>query len=123
MSREEYIKELSKNRREIFVEMYELKIEVEKLLHRDFFKNLLEFYSYMNSIDGLSHWMFLYSSYLEEIKSGKPIEECDKCLSGKMRLIESLVFQLKESDVMDKIAQLNLLASKLTELKEVGNEF
>jgi hypothetical protein len=116
MYRTEFLQDIAKNRRDILAEMYEVKQEMESLLQKDFFKNLIAFYQWMDELDGMSHWMFLYSSYL--LDKEKDEEDCDQCLSGKMRLLETLLFQLNETNIFDKIKDLN---RKVEEYEEFRN--
>ena len=113
LDRIEFVKELGEKRRDIFIELQKTKFELDKLLEKKFFRQLLEFYQWMESLDGLSHWMYLHGSYLLQEEDS---EDCDDCLSGKMKLVENLIFQLKETEVLDKIKTLNQAVEDYEEL-------
>lgn len=107
-TRLELFKDLSDSRREILVNLFNSKESIEGLLSREFFKDLLIFYKELESIDGFDSWIELYRESLSE--------DCEDCISGKMRLLESLIYRLGESRVLDSIDRLNRSREKYLEL-------
>lgn len=110
----EIAKELTTKRRDILEKIYNSKQSIDLLLQKDFFKELISFYQWMDKIEGLSSWMSLYQSYLLDPNQ----EDCDDCISGKMRLIEMLMFKLRESEILERIEELNNIYIKYKELQE-----
>lgn len=104
-----FIEETAEGRREILKKMYNLKYEIDSLLQKGFFKELLSFYQWMEKLDGLSNWMNLYNGD----------DQCEACTSGKMRLIETLIFQLNESHITERIQDLNKQMEKYNAIREL----
>ncbi len=116
----ELIKEKMQTRRDILEQVYLFKREIDGLLNKGFFRELLSFYSYVGSLDGIADWFTLYGKYLLELESGdkQADEDCTPCTSGKMRLIEKMVFDLEETKLFEIIDRLAKLKEKHMEIIE-----
>lgn len=109
------LKSMMKKRRDILLEMRNIKNEIDSLLHKGFFKELLQFYKDMEDLDGFAHLLDLYGR--------QELEDCDSCLEGKMKLVETLIFRMNESLLSEKIERLNKLHEEYKELKDVAEYF
>lgn len=116
MSTNLFQEDTARLRGEILQNLHHIKHGVEFLLNRDFFKFLLDFYKELEGFDGIPQWMELYTQYLED-------PNCSACTSGKMKLMESLIFTLHESELLGKIDKLQILASRHEDLKEAIQEY
>lgn len=102
--------ELKEKKRELLIEMYNIKKKTDLLMNKEFFKNLISFYDYMSKVEGLDRWMKLYEESLKD--------NCEDCISGKMRLMEKLIFELQESNILENIENLKSISKDIKEVKE-----
>lgn len=101
---------IMKQRKNILEDSYQVKKDIEILLNKDFFKELLKFYQFLESLDGMKNWMYLHQN--------SQLEDCDGCTSGKMQLLETLMFQLNETPIIENIKKLHEQIEVYEELKD-----
>lgn len=87
-------------RRQLLTNVIEMKTAIDDLLNKGFFRALLRFYEQIEGAGGVAEWMSLYRD------ADGDIEECEDCVSGKLRLYEKLIFELNESKIIELTGEL-----------------